>query len=63
MAPSHVTVHQVPGSRTLTLYCARCAASRDVGLPVRLTELEPVLVAFAGQHEACAKREEPSGPF
>ena len=53
MTRDHLTIHQLPGSRTLTLCCGRCTGALHLALPVRASELTEAVQQFSGRHGAC----------
>jgi hypothetical protein len=56
MAKEHLTIHQLPGSRTVTLYCGRCTGALHLALPVPLDEIVEASRQFAERHAKCAAR-------
>ena len=53
MTRDHLTIHQLPGSRTLTLCCGRCTGALHLALPVRASELTEAVQQFSNRHGAC----------
>ena len=53
MKGDHLTIHQLPGSRTVTLYCGRCTGALHLALPVPLTEIAEAARQFTARHAAC----------
>jgi hypothetical protein len=39
MKGDHLTIHQLPGSKTVTIYCGNCTGALHLALPVPLTEI------------------------
>jgi hypothetical protein len=56
MTRDHLTIHQLPGSRTVTIYCGRCTGALHLALPVRASELMNAIEQFAERHAKCAAR-------
>jgi hypothetical protein len=63
MAKEHITIHQLPGSKTVTLYCGRCTGALHLALPVPASELVEAVEQFSGRHGACKAEGKPVGPF
>ena len=63
MTRDHITIHQLPGSRTVTLYCGRCTGALHLALPVPLAEITEAVEQFSGRHGACKAEGKPVGPF
>jgi hypothetical protein len=59
----HLTIHQMPGSKVLVLYCGHCTGALRLALPVPVSELVTATEQFAGRHGACKAEEKPTGPF
>jgi hypothetical protein len=53
MAAEHLTVHQLPGSKTVTLYCGRCTGALHLALPVPAAELMSAIEQFTTRHACC----------
>jgi hypothetical protein len=56
MAKDHLTIHQLPGSRTVTLYCGRCTGALHLALPVPAAELMSAIEQFTERHAKCDAR-------
>lgn len=56
MAAEHITVHQLPGSKTVTIYCGKCTGALHLALPVPLDEIVAASRQFAERHAKCAER-------
>lgn len=56
MANAHLTMHQIPGSRTLTLYCGHCTGALHLALPVPLTELVEAGRQWTARHGGCREK-------
>ena len=63
MTRDHLTIHQLPGSRTVTLYCGHCTGALRLALPVPVSELVTATEQFVARHQACKAEEKPTGPF
>jgi hypothetical protein len=55
MAAEHLTVHQLPGSRTVTLYCGHCTGALHLALPVPLDEIVEAARQFTERHKDCTR--------
>ena len=53
MTRDHITVHQLPGSRTVTLYCGRCTGALHLGLPAKATEITAAIEQYSQRHDQC----------
>lgn len=53
MNRDHITVHQLPGSRTVTLYCGRCTGALHLALPMMLEEIVEGARQFRARHGDC----------
>lgn len=53
MTHAHLTIHQLPNSKTVTLYCGNCTGALHLALPVRASELTAAVQQFSGRHGAC----------
>jgi len=63
MKAEHVTIHQMPGSRVLVLYCGHCTGALRLALPVPASELVEAMGQFSARHGACKAEEKPAGPL
>lgn len=59
----HITIHQLPGTRTLAIYCGHCTGALRLALPVPVSELVSAAYQFEARHNACKAEERPTGPF
>ena len=59
----HLTIHQLPGSKVLVLYCGNCTGALRLALPVPASELVEAVEQFSGRHGACKAEGKPVGPF
>ena len=59
----HLTIHQLPGSKVLVLYCGHCTGALRLALPVPASELVTATEQFSGRHGACKAEGKPVGPF
>lgn len=59
----HLTVHQLPGSKVLVLYCGHCTGALRLALPVPASEFVEAVEQFSGRHGACKAEAKPVGPF
>lgn len=50
-----MTVHQIPGSKTLVLYCGHCTGALHLALPVPADELVKAIEQFKFRHRECEK--------
>jgi hypothetical protein len=53
MTHAHLTIHQLPGSKTVTLYCGRCTGALHLALPVPAAELMGAIEQFTTRHACC----------
>jgi hypothetical protein len=53
MSRDHLTIHQLPGSKTVTLYCGRCPCALHLALPVPAAELMSAIEQFTTRHASC----------
>jgi hypothetical protein len=56
MTRNHITVHQLPGSKTVTLYCGRCQGALHLALPAPAHELVSATEQFGSRHSACKEK-------
>lgn len=56
MTRDHITIHQLPGSRTVTIYCGHCTGALHLALPVRASELTEAVRQFGARHGGCRER-------
>ena len=56
MAKEHITIHQLPGSKTVTIYCGKCTGALHLALPVPLDEIVAASRQFAERHAKCEGR-------
>ncbi len=56
MTRDHITIHQLPGSKTVTIYCGKCTGALHLALPVPLDEIVEAAKQFTGMHKQCAER-------
>ena len=56
MTRDHLTIHQLPGSRTLTLYCGHCTGAIHFATPIRAAELVTLIKSYEERHAKCAAR-------
>lgn len=50
---AHLTIHQLPGSRTVAIYCGHCAGALRLALPMPLGELMSAIEQFTSRHACC----------
>ncbi len=62
-ARAHISVHQLPGSRVVVVYCGHCTGALRLALPVPVSELVTATEQFVARHQACKAEEKPTGPF
>ena len=53
MIRDHITIHQLPGSKTVTLYCGHCTGALHLALPVPLAEITEAARQFTARHGEC----------
>lgn len=53
MTRDHLTIHQLPSTKVVTLYCGKCTGALHLALPVRASELTEAVQQFSGRHGAC----------
>ena len=52
----HITIHQLPGAKVVTIYCGNCTVALHLLLPVPLTEIVTASRQFAERHAKCEER-------
>jgi hypothetical protein len=52
----HVTIHQLPGSRTGMIYCGYCTGAIHFALPMRATDLVALIKSYEERHEQCQQK-------
>lgn len=53
MAAEHLTVHQLPGTKVVTIYCGKCTGALHLALPVPAAELMSAIEQFTTRHASC----------
>jgi hypothetical protein len=56
MTRDHLTIHQLPGSKTVTLYCGRCTGAFHLALPMKAADLTTAIEQYSERHEKCQKK-------
>lgn len=56
MTRDHITIHQLPGSRTVTLYCGHCTGALHLALPMKITEIITAIEQYSQRHEQCQQK-------
>jgi len=56
MAKEHITIHQLPGSKVVTIYCGKCTGALHLALPVPLDEIVAASRQFGERHAKCEER-------
>ncbi len=57
----HITIHQLPGAKVVTIYCGNCTGALHLALPVPLTEIAEAGRQFASRHGECRENLAESG--
>jgi hypothetical protein len=52
----HLTIHSLPGSKTVVLYCGNCTGALHLALPTPAQEFSAAIEQFVGRHHACKEK-------
>jgi hypothetical protein len=53
MNRDHITIHQLPGSKTVTIYCGKCTGALHLALPMKATEITTAIEQYSQRHDQC----------
>lgn len=56
MSRTHLTVHQLQGTKNIVLYCGHCAGALHLALPIPAPELIEAIDQFRSRHHVCEER-------